>query len=1058
MINDKIFIGPPGTGKTFKAKYSAICIIWEYLQENSVDLGNKTRYYDPNNFCEDSFNYVQNHFLSDNGNSLIKLISMHDGMTSSDLLFGISLQTTNGHTSFQNIEKTVVELISILNNEDKVAILILDDINRVDTSNVLGELLYAFSHKGDEITLSNGKRISVPHNLHIFMTMNEVFPMFNLDISLVNTFELEYLRNNEMQLIKSINNWIFKYYYFTCLSDEDINIIIKSKKLIIEKLDEMRNDGNIIKDEFLKLLKIDINSYFNEQNLDILEYCVQTNENSHYFCEDDIKKPRKYRDVIQAANLIFTIYKKYYSQYKATSIHANSLKVSALSEWQKYNNFISSRISIDYRAQIDLFHLGMAYFLPHNNVSLYEAKSMIIHQIRGQVIPLIKQYIYDGILENGDIPSYDVTSTRYQLTDMFDDKILINKKYKYADQFDKGIRNGSFDDLRNPENRSHRYNPHYSLVFSIIETIVNSHLISYWQLMDLLCNDFNIIRKQSNDSIHHYDGGLLAEKSIAATILAGDNARGNETLKAYTESLHKFKYKGKEYLLFSKYSFPRRNLNYSTEECREKEITLNRRDSYLIVKVLIYDYFLQYKSNINGYLNENDQINSSIKNELASTASKIDQTLLKIDSIEWHGDDINERLCNLYKDITSLDLWKDMKNRNLKGVYMGLNNNYQAIMDATGIHQIILQGPPGTSKTYGAKKFLAEKLNIVDTDGKWKQEILEKNRLISKDDKYELPDTSTNLFWDIIQFHPSYTYEDFVRGITVKTKNKDSKLKGRLFSNDSNSNYEIELDNSSSLYYDTVNKVLGKIAQIAQENPNNNFYLIIDEINRANLATVFGELIYALEYRDGKGVSTPYIVNGSPNIIVPNNLYIIGTMNTADKSIASIDYAIRRRFLFFPILPNIVTVYDNVEKNIDSIELKLFYLTEKYFDAYYNKDDYNIDDIKIGHTFFLRKQMCGQDNDFQNQMKLRFIYQVLPVMKEYLNDGILTNERNVDAFSENESDTLDEYLTTFEKLLKTSDYSKVEKLYNDFLSILNTNNSALNSLIKSEIESRNNSD
>ena len=81
-----------------------------------------------------------------------------------------------------------------------------------------------------------------------------------------------------------------------------------------------------------------------------------------------------------------------------------------------------------------------------------------------------------------------------------------------------------------------------------------------------------------------------------------------------------------------------------------------------------------------------------------------------------------------------------------------------------------------------------------------------------------------------------------------------------------------------------------------------NYVLIIDEINRANLSSVLGELIYALEYRD-EAVDSMYEVDGSNKITLPPNLYIIGTMNTADRSVGHIDYAIRRRFAFVDVLP-----------------------------------------------------------------------------------------------------------------------------------------------------------
>lgn len=114
-----------------------------------------------------------------------------------------------------------------------------------------------------------------------------------------------------------------------------------------------------------------------------------------------------------------------------------------------------------------------------------------------------------------------------------------------------------------------------------------------------------------------------------------------------------------------------------------------------------------------------------------------------------------------------------------------------------------------------------------------------------------------------------------------------------------NRSWNNKTEHGSNVSYETVNKILGKIAEVAsrKEYEKTKFYLVIDEINRANLATVFGELIYGLEYR-GRSVATPYTVKNSNKVELPDNLYIIGTMNTADKSIGGIDYAIRRRFCF----------------------------------------------------------------------------------------------------------------------------------------------------------------
>ena len=95
--------------------------------------------------------------------------------------------------------------------------------------------------------------------------------------------------------------------------------------------------------------------------------------------------------------------------------------------------------------------------------------------------------------------------------------------------------------------------------------------------------------------------------------------------------------------------------------------------------------------------------------------------------------------------------------------------------------------------------------------------------------------------------------------------------------------------------------------------PQKDYILVIDEINRANLSSVLGELIYALEYR-GEAVESMYEVEGSNKIILPPNLYIIGTMNTADRSVSQIDYAIRRRFAFVDVLPKVLEETDEETK------------------------------------------------------------------------------------------------------------------------------------------------
>lgn len=288
------------------------------------------------------------------------------------------------------------------------------------------------------------------------------------------------------------------------------------------------------------------------------------------------------------------------------------------------------------------------------------------------------------------------------------------------------------------------------------------------------------------------------------------------------------------------------------------------------------------------------------------------------------------------------------------------------IMDALGIRQMILQGPPGTSKTYRAKyKIIASEIKRLSREeGKGEEELLKQYQITDYDNWNE----NESYGWDMVQFHPSYGYEDFVRGITVST-------------------------NNNQVVYETVNKILGKMCKLAEkkykDNKGSKFFLIIDEINRADIATVFGELIYALECR-GEAVSIPYAIDGDYKLTIPENLYIIGTMNTADKSIGTIDYAIRRRFLFFDCLPDkeVVRKYivDNTGLKDTALDLEkqavhMMENLKKFIDDAIN-DNYHAKDLYIGHTYFLV--------DSEEKLRLRLQYQILPILREYYENGVLT--------------------------------------------------------------------
>ena len=206
----------------------------------------------------------------------------------------------------------------------------------------------------------------------------------------------------------------------------------------------------------------------------------------------------------------------------------------------------------------------------------------------------------------------------------------------------------------------------------------------------------------------------------------------------------------------------------------------------------------------------------------------------------------------------------------------------------------------------------------------------------------------------------------------------------------------------NSITLDNVKSILEKYNTSSKMEENDKAYvMVIDELNRGNVSKVFGELITLLEADKRKGrinaesVVLPYSKKG---FHIPNNVYLIATMNTADRSLGSLDYAIRRRFAFIAEKPFGLEVegfnedlFEKVSrlfvKNFDEYKESGWDQTLKLEPADTLSEEYKPEDVWIGHSYFLMQDEEGEDNTSN-----RLLYEIIPLLEEYVRDGVLTAE------------------------------------------------------------------
>lgn len=241
---------------------------------------------------------------------------------------------------------------------------------------------------------------------------------------------------------------------------------------------------------------------------------------------------------------------------------------------------------------------------------------------------------------------------------------------------------------------------------------------------------------------------------------------------------------------------------------------------------------------------------------------------------------------------------------------------------------VILQGAPGVGKTYAAKRLAYSLMGEKDT-----------SRV------------------EMIQFHQSYSYEDFIMG------------------------YRPDGDG-----FTLARGAFYKFCKRAQDDKDRDYFFIIDEINRGNLSKIFGELFMLIEHDKRDEKNSMRLLYADEQFYIPSNIHIIGMMNTADRSLALLDYALRRRFAFFEMPPAFDSLgFKRYQTTISSIKFDQLIQTVKLLNADIEKDSSLGAGFRIGHSYLIKSENEDIDDSWLQSV---VNYEIIPLLQEYWFDEV----------------------------------------------------------------------
>lgn len=356
---------------------------------------------------------------------------------------------------------------------------------------------------------------------------------------------------------------------------------------------------------------------------------------------------------------------------------------------------------------------------------------------------------------------------------------------------------------------------------------------------------------------------------------------------------------------------------------------------------------------INGYDWEN-------KFDLDNTFNKItDKVELQVisnfsDSPVYLKDITDKEQFSRFKNIQQTNImisekeYNALSKTNADEILQDYQDDYSSNHKTFYLNQI-LYGPPGTGKTYHSKSKAIE--IITGENIKDRKMLLELYKHFFEQEQIQF-----------ITFHQSYGYEEFVEGIKP----------------------ELNKDSNKELLYQIKAGIFKQMCKKAEKEISKRFVLIIDEINRGNISKIFGELITLIEV--DKRIGSDEVVKtclpySNEDFGVPSNLYIIGTMNTADRSIALMDNALRRRFQFVEMMPK-PELLDDIVVSRDEVDIKINRLLKKInerIEFLYDRDH------TIGHSFFMKLKDIDDEAKYSELCSI-FANNIIPLLQEYFYD------------------------------------------------------------------------